>query len=411
MITHENLLSLVEEIMSALKDAGYATYTIRNWYFPVFKALLEYSEERTFSNFEELYRDFTSSCTKELFLCKAKTAIGNLAHFAETGSLANGKKNRLGKGKPANSISEEFLELLELYRSSQINKNLTMNTINSTISCGETFFRSMQQQGFQTLDAITIQACTQFFIGDEGKNKKDYSFRKRLSWILKACDEYYPSGICKKVLGYFPKIKSARKNIQFLTKEEKDKIASVLHSPQVPLTKRDRAIGLLALYSALRSSDIANLKQKNFDWKHDTITIVQCKTSKPLVLPLSACIGNAIIEYLLEERPAVDLPEIFVSERRPYRPISTSTCYEASVHIMACAEVRMDKNQRKGLHLFRHSIATEMLAKGIPITTISEVLGHKGPLSSQVYLSVDFHHLKQCSLSIERFPIREEVLA
>ena len=411
MFTHKNLQLLVADVMVALKNAGYATYTIRNWYFPVFKALLEYSKGRTFRNFEEVYQEFTSSCTKELLIRKAKTAIGNLAYFAETRSLANGKKNRLGKEKIANSISKEFLELLELYRLSQINKSLALNTINSTISCGKIFFRSMQQQGFQTLDAITIQACTHFFIGDEGKQRKDYTFRKRLSWILKACNEYYPSGICKKILGYLPEITSARKNIQTLTEEEKDKIASVLHSPGCPLTKRDRVIGLLALYSALRSWDIANLKQENIDWKHDTISIVQCKTSKPLVLSLSACVGNAIIEYLLEERPAVDFPEVFISERRPYRPISPSTCYDTSVRIMSCAEIRMDGNQRKGLHLFRHSLATEMLAKAIPITTISEVLGHKGPLSSQVYLSADFPHLKQCALSIERFPIREGVLA
>ncbi len=107
----------------------------------------------------------------------------------------------------------------------------------------------------------------------------------------------------------------------------------------------------------------------------------------------------------------MDFPEVFISERRPYRPISPSTCYDTSVRIMSCAEIRMDGNQRKGLHLFRHSLATEMLAKAIPITTISEVLGHKGPLSSQVYLSADFPHLKQCALSIERFPIREGVLA
>ena len=411
MLTHENLQLLITDVMVALKNVGYATYTIRNWYFPAFKKILEYSKGRTFSNFEEVYQNFTSTCTNKLLLRKAKTAIGNLSYFSETRSLANGKKNRLGKEKLTNSISKEFLELLELYRLSAMNKDLSLGTINSTISCGKEFFRRMQQQGFQTLDTVTIQACTQFFIGDDGKQRKNYSFRKRLSWIFKACNEYYPSGICKKILGYLPEITSTGKNIQILTKEERDKIASVLHSPCSPLTKRDRLIGLLAFYLALRSSDIANLKQENIDWQHDTISIVQCKTSKPLLLSLSACIGNAIIEYLLEERPAVDFREILISERRPYRPISPLICYDTSVRIMSCAKIRMDGNQCKGLHLFRHSLATEMLAKEIPITTISEVLGHKGPLSSQVYLSVDFRNLKNCSLSIERFPIREEVLA
>lgn len=94
MLTHENLQSLVKDIMIALKNAGYTTYTIYNWYFPAFKKLLEYSKGRIFSNFEELYQNFMPTVTKELLLRKAKTAIGNLAYFAETRSLSNGKKNR-----------------------------------------------------------------------------------------------------------------------------------------------------------------------------------------------------------------------------------------------------------------------------------------------------------------------------
>ena len=72
--------------------------------------------------------------------------------------------------------------------------------------------------------------------------------------------------------------------------------------------------------------------------------------------------------------------------------------------------IRQEPGDRKGLHLLRHHLATELLANDVPIPTISRILGHSSPDSTQTYLRADFIHLKECSLSIQDFPIQLEVL-
>jgi hypothetical protein len=51
------------------------------------------------------------------------------------------------------------------------------------------------------------------------------------------------------------------------------------------------------------------------------------------------------------------------------------------------------------------------LGQGVPQPVISRTLGHTSPNSLEPYLSADFPHLKDCALSIARWPVLEEVLS
>ena len=68
-------------------------------------------------------------------------------------------------------------------------------------------------------------------------------------------------------------------------------------------TKRNTAIILLARKLGLRAGDICNLKFSKIDWVEDKIRLNQSKTGEPLVLPLLPEVGNAIWEYIPDERP------------------------------------------------------------------------------------------------------------
>ena len=75
--------------------------------------------------------------------------------------------------------------------------------------------------------------------------------------------------------------------------------------------------------------------------------------------------------------------------------------------VMCKAGIRQGKNERKSLHLFRHNVATTLLQGGVQQPVISATLGHASPDSLDRYLSAEFKRLKECSLSIEHFPIRK----
>jgi len=76
---------------------------------------------------------------------------------------------------------------------------------------------------------------------------------------------------------------------------------------------------------------------------------------------------------------------------------------------MKTANIRQSTGDRRGFHIFRHRVATELLGSGVPQPVISRALGHTSPDSLEAYLSADFKHLKECALSIERFSMPEGV--
>ncbi|ETR69183.1 MAG: hypothetical protein OMM_09824 [Candidatus Magnetoglobus multicellularis str. Araruama] len=78
---------------------------------------------------------------------------------------------------------------------------------------------------------------------------------------------------------------------------------------------------------------------------------------------------------------------------------------------MKAANIRQSKGDRKGFHIFRHHLATALLGNGISQPVISSTLGHTSPDSLEPYLSADFSHLKDCSISIESFPMKKEVFS
>lgn len=78
---------------------------------------------------------------------------------------------------------------------------------------------------------------------------------------------------------------------------------------------------------------------------------------------------------------------------------------------MKKSDIRQSGHQRKGFHLFRHSLATRMLSQEIPLPVISNTLGHGSMSSSNVYLSTDEKHLKSCALTLQGIEVtREELL-
>ena len=52
---------------------------------------------------------------------------------------------------------------------------------------------------------------------------------------------------------------------------------------------------------------------------------------------------------------------------------------------------------------------THLAMEGFSQPIISEILGHEAPESLDHYLSSDINHLRTCALSIEEFPVAEEV--
>lgn len=212
----------------------------------------------------------------------------------------------------------------------------------------------------------------------------------------------------ERIIAYLPSIPNMRKNIQYLTEQELTAIRHTLeHDSTISL--QDKAIITLAMYTGLRGCDISALTLDSFDWEHDLIKITQAKTGQPLTLPLRAVVGNAVFDYLLKERPQCPEPYVFLTVHVPHRRLHTSNLDAICSKVMCKAGIRQGENERKSMHLFRHHVATSLLQGGVQQPVISATLGHASPGSLDRYLSAEFKRLKECSLSIEGFPVGKEV--
>ncbi len=76
----------------------------------------------------------------------------------------------------------------------------------------------------------------------------------------------------------------------------------------------------LGLRLGLRDIDICCLRFSQIDWKNDQIILEQEKTGVTMCLPLLEDVGNAIMDYILNERPAEaeKNPYVFVRRQAPY---------------------------------------------------------------------------------------------
>lgn len=172
-----------------------------------------------------------------------------------------------------------------------------------------------------------------------------------------------------------------------------------------PLPFRDKAIILLALRAGLRSVDILSIQLPDIDWINDTITVTQSKTGRALRIPMTADVGNALCAYLLDERPSVDTPYVFLRRQAPFTVLSGhSACYAMLRRTFLQAGIRVG-SERKGLHVLRHSAASRMLTKGVPVTTISTLLGHADKASTDGYLATDQARMRECALDFAQIPM------
>jgi integrase/recombinase XerD len=159
--------------------------------------------------------------------------------------------------------------------------------------------------------------------------------------------------------------------------------------------KRDYAILILAARYGLRSSDIRKLRFENIVWRDDRIMLLQSKTQRPLELPLRVDVAAALVDYIRHGRPACTAREIFVRHLPPIGPFTHNI---AAAFKRALKSAHIDLLNHRGLQLLRHSVATQMLANGIALDTISDVLGHSSVETTRRYAQVDLAGLRSVAL-------------
>lgn len=167
--------------------------------------------------------------------------------------------------------------------------------------------------------------------------------------------------------------------------------------------KRDYAMLLLACQCGLRARDIRELRLDNLDWPASRIALVQSKTGAPLILPLLDEVGNALIDYLQYGRPQTRRREVFLQARPPHGPFRRSSSLTTIMNrYRKVAGLSVEEFGSGGMHSLRHTLATRMMERNVPLESISSVLGHRSLDSTRIYTKVNLTGLRTVCLDPDR---------
>lgn len=401
-LTNATLEELIEKVIQQLEDAGFDTGTIRN-YKLFYKRLIKLAASLNKTHFDDELAD--------LFIkdnAYVKDGGYNHTRFLYHSRCIRFIESLLSSGEvdwsiyhslPARDLSsDDFVSHLHIYDDSLKNDGLKTNTINGYHRFVLYFLSYLEDKGYHQFSEI---------------KKGDVSL-----FIVLVCQEHYaPTSLgahlpgLKRFLELFPETKPFTIEIPERVRRKQDITPSYTDDEleriedfllENKLSARDRAIALIAFKTGLRAVDICGLQLDSIDWKHDTISINQEKTGKPLVLPLFPSLGNALMEYLLDERPQSESTYVFLSKVAPFHPlVDHSSIYNVLRKVLVEADVA-PQGRISGTRMSRHSYASQLLRRGIPLTVISEALGHSNPNSTMRYISTDDKVLSTLTLPLPK---------
>lgn len=176
-----------------------------------------------------------------------------------------------------------------------------------------------------------------------------------------------------------------------LTVEEVEKVLAVPNI-DTALGLRDRAILEVLYSSGLRRSELVHLQIDDVDVGRGLVTVRKGKGGKDRVIPIGERALAWLQRYLDDARADLILDSddgsLFLSSwGGALGPNTVSALAKRYVD---------DAGVKKGsCHLFRHTMATQMLEHGADVRFIQEMLGHAQLSTTQIYTKVSVLKLKE----------------
>ncbi len=169
-----------------------------------------------------------------------------------------------------------------------------------------------------------------------------------------------------------------------------------------PLALRDRAI-LETLYATgIRASELIQLSPFDVDTEESVLRVIRGKGGKDRHVPLTRAAADAIAVYLVNGRPMLLASTktgsgIYPSKasKRLFVSPRGGVLYRATLDKLVHRWAKHAKiKKRVTAHVFRHSVATQLLKRGADIRHIQVLLGHASLSTTERYTRVEISDLQ-----------------
>jgi site-specific recombinase XerD len=160
--------------------------------------------------------------------------------------------------------------------------------------------------------------------------------------------------------------------------------------------RRDYAILMMLAKLGLRADEVATLTLDDIDWRASEM-LVRAKGRQRARMPIPRDVGVAVVAYLRNGRPKSSCRRLFVRIPAPHVGFA-SGCAITMIAKAALDRVGIEGCAHRGAHIFRHSLATELLRRGTTLSEIGQLLRHESHDTTRIYAKVDIEALRTLSL-------------
>ncbi len=258
------------------------------------------------------------------------------------------------------------------------------------------FFYYVEQQNISTLTEITPKTIKDYYrelkqrANERRSGALSKSYLNKHQQALKKFREYLQNHNYKDFNVHLKsEANPTEEKLNILTIEEiKELFEATEFSHAEPRFKlRDKAI-LTILYSCgLRRNEAVHLNLKDIFFDKERVYVRKGKNYKERFVPINRRNAEILEDYIFEARPEFYqsyLSEALFINQQGKRMQGKSFANRLKV-IVASTNNKNIIEKKITLHILRHSIATHLLQKDVPLENIKTFLGHTSLESTQIY--------------------------
>ena len=292
---------------------------------------------------------------------------------------------------PEDQIFEEFSDYLRRER------GLAPRSIVSHLPAIRRFLNEVCPAGAGDLGRISQDDVTHY-VECHARDRSPES-GKAMCWSLRAFLRYlHHSGLNPLALaGCVPSIRQWKLASlpTYLSTAQVQKVLDGCDRTTV-MGRRDYAILMMLAKLGLRADEVATLTLDDVDWRSGEM-LVRAKGRQRARMPIPPDVGAAVVAYLRDGRPKSSCRRLFLRSFAPHIGFA-SGCAITMIAKTALERAGIRGYAHQGAHIFRHSLATELLRSGATLSEIGQLLRHESHDTTRIYAKVDVDALRTLSL-------------
>ena len=406
----QRIEDIVDGTMQKMRDYGLSESTVHQYYRGFCKGIIQYCHEHGDGSYARNLLDILLKKKKKRFedgLIKQhhyRSIIRTIHYLSTYAGEGEVDFKKLVQGKKYIPFKKHLKLIDQILEGTGLNEDFKYK-----LHCYmRHFFCFIEALGIE-IAQLTDEAVREFIHEAAKTNRGSMEY---ITYSVKLICRYLNDNRLANLSSDFHHLVPKANPVRLIAPYTQDEISRMVQAidPEAITAKRDKALLLTAFNTGLRGIDIVRLKLTDIDWKKGEIRIVQSKTQNPLTLPINGTVMNAIADYILEERPNCNFSEIFIRAISPRMPLKGTSALDGIVENL-CQRAGVGKKPYRSFHSIRRAFATELSIAEVPLTSISQMLGHQNIDSDRPYLIFNRRQTSFCTTGFCEIPLNRGIYA